>query len=76
MSGAELGVRGGRTEGFWHQIKADGDVDKTDKERGRAFILDSPAPIKRARARTQSDTRSPQEGTACVFVRRRTPITT
>lgn len=63
---AELRERGGRSERFWHQIKADGDADKTDKERGRAFILDSLAPIKRARARTQSNTRSPQEGGVCV----------
>lgn len=75
---AELRERGGRSERFWRQIKADGDADKTDKERGRAFILDSLAPIKRARARTHARrlTLAPLKRGACVFVRRRTPITT
>lgn len=43
-----------RIRRFGHQIKADGDADKSDKERGRAFILDFPALIKHPHAHGQA----------------------
>lgn len=50
-------------ERFWRQIKADGDVDKTVKERGRSFYPRLPAPVN---THTHTATLPSHQREACV----------